>query len=126
MHVAQRFELFLDKYRRPDGGKWTGQLIGEATGGVVTRSYVTNLRKGRLENHGYEKMRAMARARTSRSRRGSKIFQQTAYWPLGRRSGASPRRPECPPTSTGPKLLGSVRPPPAEDMADLVSPDVLA
>ena len=40
----------------------TGQLIDEATGGVVTRSYVTNLRKGRIENPGYEKMRAMARA----------------------------------------------------------------
>ena len=62
MHVAQRFELFLDKYRRPDGSCWTGQLIDEVTDGVVTRSYVTNLRKGRLENPGYEKMRAMARA----------------------------------------------------------------
>jgi hypothetical protein len=33
-----------------------------ATGGVVTRSYFTNLRKGRIENPGYEKMRAIARA----------------------------------------------------------------
>jgi len=29
---------------------------------VVTRSYVTNLRKGRIENPGYEKMLAIARA----------------------------------------------------------------
>lgn len=29
---------------------------------MVTRSYVTNLRKGRIENPGYEKMRMMARA----------------------------------------------------------------
>jgi transcriptional regulator with XRE-family HTH domain len=28
----------------------------------VTRSYVTNLRKGRIENPGYEKMRAIAKA----------------------------------------------------------------
>jgi transcriptional regulator with XRE-family HTH domain len=28
----------------------------------VARSYVTNLRKGRIENPGYEKMRAIARA----------------------------------------------------------------
>jgi transcriptional regulator with XRE-family HTH domain len=28
---------------------------------VVTRSYVTNLRKGRIENPGYEKMRAIAK-----------------------------------------------------------------
>ena len=62
MHVAQRFELFLDKYRRPDGSRWTGQQIDEATGGVVSRSYVTNLRKGRIENPGYEKMRTMAKA----------------------------------------------------------------
>jgi len=29
---------------------------------VVPRSYVTNLRKGRIENPGYEKMRAIAKA----------------------------------------------------------------
>ena len=62
LHVAQRFERFLDTYRRPDGSRWTGQQLDEATGGVVSRSYVTNLRKGRIENPGYEKMRAIARA----------------------------------------------------------------
>jgi hypothetical protein len=31
-------------------------------GGVVTRSYVTNLRKGRIENPGYEKLKAIAKA----------------------------------------------------------------
>jgi transcriptional regulator with XRE-family HTH domain len=36
--------------------------LDEATGGVVARSYFTNLRKGRIENPGYEKMLAMARA----------------------------------------------------------------
>jgi hypothetical protein len=50
LHVAQRFELFLETYRRPDGSRWTGQQLDEATGGVVSRSYVTNLRKGRIEN----------------------------------------------------------------------------
>ena len=29
---------------------------------MVSRSYVTNLRKGRIENPGYEKMRTMAKA----------------------------------------------------------------
>ena len=62
MHVAQRFELFLETYRRPDGQPWTGQGLDEATDGVVTRSYVTNLRKGRIENPGYEKMGAIAKA----------------------------------------------------------------
>ena len=36
-------------------------LFDEATGGVVTRSYVTNLRKGRIKYPGNEKMRAIAR-----------------------------------------------------------------
>jgi hypothetical protein len=46
MHIAQKFEALLKIYRRPDGRKWSGQEIDEATGGVVSRSYVTNLRKG--------------------------------------------------------------------------------
>ena len=62
MHVAQKFEHLLDTYRRPDGHRWTGQQIDEATGGIVTRSYVTNLRKGRIESPGYEKLAAMAKA----------------------------------------------------------------
>jgi transcriptional regulator with XRE-family HTH domain len=62
MHIAQKFEALLDKYRRPDGRRWSGQQIDEATGGIVTRSYITNLRKGRIENPGYEKMRAIAKA----------------------------------------------------------------
>src|ERR671910_2620540 len=62
MHVAQKFEQLLETYRRPDGHRWTGQQLDEATGGIVTRSYVTNLRKGRIENPGYEKMRAIAKA----------------------------------------------------------------
>jgi transcriptional regulator with XRE-family HTH domain len=49
-------------YRRPDGRRWTGQEIDEATGGVVTCSYVTNLRKGRIDSPGYEKMKAIAKA----------------------------------------------------------------
>jgi len=62
MHVAQKFEHLIDTYRHTDGRRWTGQEIDEATGGVVSRSYVTNLRKGRIENPGYEKLAAMAKA----------------------------------------------------------------
>ena len=62
MHVAQRSERFLDTSRRPDGSRWSGQAIDEATDGIVTRSYITNLRKGRIENPGYEKMRVIAKA----------------------------------------------------------------
>jgi transcriptional regulator with XRE-family HTH domain len=62
LHVAQRFEQLLEAYKRPDGSRWTGQQIDEATSGVGGRSYVTNLRKGRIESPGYEKMLAIARA----------------------------------------------------------------
>jgi transcriptional regulator with XRE-family HTH domain len=62
VHVAQKFETLLERYRRPDRRRWSGQEIDEATGGVVTRSYVTNLRKGRIEKPGYEKLAAMAKA----------------------------------------------------------------
>ena len=62
MRIAQKFELFLDRYRREDGSKWSGQNLADATGGVVTRSYVSTLRKGRIENPGFEKLRAIAKA----------------------------------------------------------------
>jgi transcriptional regulator with XRE-family HTH domain len=62
MHIVQKFEALLETYRHPDGRKWSGREIDEATGGVVTRSYVTNLRKGRIESPGYEKLAAMAKA----------------------------------------------------------------
>jgi transcriptional regulator with XRE-family HTH domain len=61
MHIARKFERLLETYRHPDGRRWSGQEIDEATGGVVTRSYVTNLRKGRIENPGFEKLRAIAK-----------------------------------------------------------------
>jgi transcriptional regulator with XRE-family HTH domain len=62
MHVSQKFEHLLNTYRRPEGHRWTGQQLDEATDGVVPRSYFTNLQKGRIENPGYEKMRAIAKA----------------------------------------------------------------
>jgi len=62
LHVAQRFERFLETYRRPDGQRWGGAELEKATGGIVSRSYATNLRKGRMESPGYEKMRAIAKA----------------------------------------------------------------
>ncbi|MDQ3863285.1 MAG: hypothetical protein M3317_07275 [Actinomycetota bacterium] len=61
MHIAQKFEALLEMYRRPDGRRWSGQEIDEATDGIVTRSYITNLRKGRIENPGFEKLKAIAK-----------------------------------------------------------------
>jgi hypothetical protein len=62
MHISQRFEYLLDSYRHPDGSRWTGQQLYEATDGVVTRSYFVNLRKGRIRSPGHEKMAAIAKA----------------------------------------------------------------
>jgi transcriptional regulator with XRE-family HTH domain len=61
-HVAHKFEHLLQTYRCPDGREWSGAELAKATGGVVPRSYVTNLRKGRIESPGYEKLSAIARA----------------------------------------------------------------
>jgi transcriptional regulator with XRE-family HTH domain len=61
-HVALKFERLLESYRREDGGKWSGIQLERATGGVVTRSYVTNLRKVRIENPGMDKLAALAKA----------------------------------------------------------------
>ena len=61
-HVALKFERLLETYRREDGGRWSGVELERATGGVVTRSYATNLRKGRIENPGMDKLAALAKA----------------------------------------------------------------
>lgn len=47
-HVSERFARLLDLYRKPDGSEWGGQDLENATGGKVSRSYVTNLGKGRV------------------------------------------------------------------------------
>lgn len=61
-HISEKFEHLLESYRHPNGRMWTGAELDAATGGVVPRSYVSNLRKGRIENPGYEKLRAIAEA----------------------------------------------------------------
>jgi transcriptional regulator with XRE-family HTH domain len=62
VRMSQRFELLRDRYRRPDGTRWNGQQLQDATGGVVTRSYVSMMRKGKIENPGFDKLRAIAKA----------------------------------------------------------------
>ena len=61
-HVSKRFGRLLALYRKPDGSEWGGQDLERATGGAVTRSYVTNLKNGRIESPGLDKMEAIARA----------------------------------------------------------------
>ena len=61
-HVSERFLRLLALYRKPDGGAWGGQDLENATGGAVTRSYVANLKQGRIENPGLAKLEAIADA----------------------------------------------------------------
>ena len=46
VQVAQKVEHLLEVYRRPDGGRWGGQDLHDATGGIVTRSYVSKAAQG--------------------------------------------------------------------------------
>ena len=62
LRMSQKFESLRDRYRRPDGARWNGQQLQDATGGVVTRSYVSMMGKGRIENPGFDKLRAIAKA----------------------------------------------------------------
>ena len=61
-HVSERFARLLALYRRPDGSEWGGRDLERATGGAVTRSYVSNLRKGRIGSPGLDKLEAIAGA----------------------------------------------------------------
>ena len=61
-HVSERFLRLLTLYRKPDGSAWGGQDLEDATGGAVTRSYVSNLKSGRIENPGLAKLEAIAGA----------------------------------------------------------------
>ena len=61
-HVSEKFRRLLALYRKPDGGEWGGQDLENATRGVVTRSYVANLKNGRIESPGLAKLEAIAGA----------------------------------------------------------------
>lgn len=61
-HVSERFLGLLALYRRPDGSAWGGQDLEDATGGAVTRSYVSHLKNGRIENPGLANLEAIAGA----------------------------------------------------------------
>jgi transcriptional regulator with XRE-family HTH domain len=62
LEIREKFEILLDLYRRPDGKKWNTAELERATGGFLNRSYVTNLRKGRIKQPRLEKLQAIAKA----------------------------------------------------------------
>ena len=61
-HVSERFARLLALYRKPDGSEWGGQDLERTTGRAVKRSYVANLKNGRIENPGLAKLEAITKA----------------------------------------------------------------
>lgn len=59
---ARKFKRFLELYPRSDGRKWRGVDFDRATNGYVNGSYITALSKGRIEEPGLNKLRAISEA----------------------------------------------------------------
>lgn len=55
-----RFEKLRERYRRDDGSKWSGAAIERATSGKVTGHYVSELRRGEIQEPGISKIRAIS------------------------------------------------------------------
>jgi transcriptional regulator with XRE-family HTH domain len=60
VRFSERFERFLQLYRKADGSQWTPAEIQRATNGFVNLSYISSLRTDRIRNPGTDKLRAMA------------------------------------------------------------------
>jgi transcriptional regulator with XRE-family HTH domain len=56
------FAQLLEMYPHPEGGKWTGPRMQEATGGFVNAAYFSNLLAGRIKQPGLDKLKAIAEA----------------------------------------------------------------
>lgn len=59
---AERLELLLEAFRRPDGNRWALREIEQATGGSVSASYLSSIRNGRIKNVGGRQRQDTARA----------------------------------------------------------------
>lgn len=60
MDFGAQFARLLDTYRKPDGSRWQLKEIEDATNGFVKGGYLTNLRKGRIRQPGWDRMKAIA------------------------------------------------------------------
>lgn len=59
-YYAERFKKMLRLYPHPSGRVWRGKDFEEATNDYVVGSYVTALRKGRIDNPGVQKLKKIA------------------------------------------------------------------
>ncbi len=59
-HYAQRFARILKLYPHPAGREWRGKDFEIATNKYVSGSYITALRKGRIDNPGVDRLRKIS------------------------------------------------------------------
>lgn len=57
---GHKVERILDKHRREDGSKWTGAALERATNGRVGAHFLSDLRRGQIQDPGIKKMRAIS------------------------------------------------------------------
>lgn len=60
MNLREKFELLLELYRKEDGTKWTGADFHRATEGYLNRGYISNFRKGRIDQPRHDKLQTIA------------------------------------------------------------------
>ncbi len=60
MEFGKQFDRLLDAHRKPDGSRWQLKEIEDATNGFVKGGYLTNLKKGRIRQPGFDRLRAVA------------------------------------------------------------------
>lgn len=56
------FRRLLEAYPHPEGGRWNGPRMEEATAGFVNASYFSNLLNDRMKQPGLDKLKAIADA----------------------------------------------------------------
>lgn len=61
-HWDERFEQILEVYRRDDGSRWSGAALERASGGIVSRNYISKLRAGRIQDPSFYRMYAISKA----------------------------------------------------------------
>jgi hypothetical protein len=60
LDYGKRFLYLQERYRKPDGSKWTQAEIERATKGFVRANYLTNLVHGRIQQPGTDRLQAVA------------------------------------------------------------------
>lgn len=59
---TERFERIRDEHRRDDSSRWGGAALERATGGWVSRNYVSKLKNGHIHDPSFEKIYAISEA----------------------------------------------------------------